>query len=202
MASKKIAQVFSVLSKKYDQKIESKKEGRTFMKKILESEERLFEELISKGKYSLTLDLGIGTGRATKIFKKIHPETKVIGVDISYGMLKAAEKINQERICADIYRMPIKSNSVDLAYSLATFTYIKDLGNAMKEAYRVLKPKGQLLWLYLDSKHEDTKKYQKWDSLPTFVFEDNVVKAISKEGGFRRISKCQKNCVVAYTMQK
>ncbi len=84
------------------------------------------------------LDVGCGTGRVGRIFsEKFH----VIGLDVDINMLKIARS-RIDVICCDISLMPIKSYSIDLAFSwLATLNYLTftQLKNHIEEIDRILK---------------------------------------------------------------
>jgi malonyl-CoA O-methyltransferase len=70
---------------------------------------------------AVVLDLGCGTGRATRELKRRYPRALVIALDLAPGMLRAARR-NQPlwrrfaRVCADALRLPLASASVDIVF--------------------------------------------------------------------------------------
>ncbi len=92
----------------------------------------------------------------------IDPEASVLMSDIDYAPLRAWQLFLRKRktglnVCFSVFdasNMPIKSNSVDVVTSVLGFvSALKHDGRALREAYRVLKPKGKLLlldWLWTE----------------------------------------------------
>ncbi|MBI4746431.1 MAG: methyltransferase domain-containing protein [Deltaproteobacteria bacterium] len=89
------------------------------------------------------LDIGIGTGFASKEFSKSFPNAGVFGCDISYGMLKEADKTGAILAEADAERLPYKSDTFDLAFSSLAFQWTS-LRDSINEAFRVLRPHGRI----------------------------------------------------------
>jgi ubiquinone/menaquinone biosynthesis C-methylase UbiE len=95
------------------------------------------------------LEIGCGIGRMTEFMAKDFK--KVIGVDISGEMIRLAKerfkRLNYEAelLETDGESIPIKDESVDLAFSYLVFQHMKSkemVENNFKEVYRVLKPRG------------------------------------------------------------
>jgi ubiquinone/menaquinone biosynthesis C-methylase UbiE len=98
------------------------------------------------------LDLGCGTGTATRAIATAHPEAAVTGVDLSPYMIAAAELkavhlANVKFIHANAEQLPFDDNSVDaVSASLLFHEMPTAAGHAViREAYRVLKPGGALV---------------------------------------------------------
>jgi len=93
------------------------------------------------------LNLGSGTGDDTFPISKRAKE--VIGIDFSPEMIRQAnirnKHANTKFVQADILNMPFHDETFDVAYSISTLYYIKDLPKALKEIHRVLKPGGKAL---------------------------------------------------------
>ena len=95
------------------------------------------------------LDIGCGTGNLSLELAKLGAE--VTGVDISEAMLvKAREKAKKENLdiefyCADVHNLPFDDETFDAVVSLSALEFVPDLSEALKEAYRVLKPGGRLV---------------------------------------------------------
>ena len=93
--------------------------------------------------------LNIGSGTGSDTFPLAHKAQEIIGIDFSKEMIKQANLKNKHKnvkfIEANINKMPFRDNTFDIAYSISTLYYIKDLPKALKEIHRVLKPGGKAL---------------------------------------------------------
>lgn len=101
-------------------------------------------------KTSLVLDLAAGTAdSAIAIIKK---GVKVIGLDISFEMLKFGKnKINQNNIYSAVvgsgYQIPFKDNTFDSVTCAFGIRNMHDTERALKEIYRVIKNNGRVVIL-------------------------------------------------------
>jgi malonyl-CoA O-methyltransferase len=96
----------------------------------------------------LILDVGAGTGHASRALKKRYPGARVIAVDFALGMLRisAAQRAwlrPFERVCADACALPFASASVDLILS-NFLAHWCELPALFREFRRVLAPRGLL----------------------------------------------------------
>jgi len=82
------------------------------------------------------LDLGCGTGFLQEYLEK----KKIIGVDISFEMLKLAKKRKEKSIQADLDFLPFKDNSFDLILSFTALQNLPDVKKALAEIARIIKP--------------------------------------------------------------
>lgn len=113
----------------------------------------------------LILDAGCGTGFAFDLLKARFPKARVVGLDIAHAMLGQAQALHGRPggwrglmsrlaphasplmpLCADIERLPLKSNSIDLAWSSLALQWVDDLEATFRGVHRVLKPGGLLLF--------------------------------------------------------
>jgi malonyl-CoA O-methyltransferase len=97
------------------------------------------------------LDLGAGTGHASRALKRAHTRALVVAADIAPGMLAHAKTQSRwlrrfERVRADAYSLPFRDASFDLIYSSLMLQWCDDLDTAFGEIARVLKPGGALLF--------------------------------------------------------
>jgi ubiquinone/menaquinone biosynthesis C-methylase UbiE len=97
------------------------------------------------------LEIGFGTG----LNLPYYPDQvrKITTVDPNMGMQRLARKrvrragIEVEQRLLSGERLPFEDNRFDCAVSTFTLCSIDDVGQAMIEAYRVLKPGGRFLFL-------------------------------------------------------
>jgi malonyl-CoA O-methyltransferase len=93
------------------------------------------------------LDLGAGTGHASRELKRRYSSAKVIALDISLPMLR--ESARQQSllrrfapVCADAHRLPLRSGSLDLVLSNLLREWCHDPDTVFAEVARVLRPQG------------------------------------------------------------
>lgn len=99
------------------------------------------------------LDLGCGTGTLTILLKQTHPNAEIIGIDGDPTVLTIARtKVTQQNanITFDegmAFQLPYPDNSFDRVVSSLMFHHLttEDKQCALREAYRTLKPGGELL---------------------------------------------------------
>ena len=100
----------------------------------------------------VVLDLGSGGGIDVFIAaKKVGPQGKVIGVDMTDEMLnlakKGAEELGLENVefrKGDIEDLPIEDDSIDVIISNCVINLAPDKDKVFRESYRVLKPRGRI----------------------------------------------------------
>ena len=136
----------------YDYSMDSKKinEGRrSILEKIIEEE---------------VLEIGFGTG----INLKFYPQNvkRIIGVDANNGMLmQSQKKISNGRFQIELINqsselLPFADNSINAVLSTYTLCSIKEINEALKEIYRVLKPGAK--YYFLEHGLADNPITQKW----------------------------------------
>jgi malonyl-CoA O-methyltransferase len=97
------------------------------------------------------VDLGCGTGLALDHLSRRWRRPRVIALDFAVAMLQRARRRGHWRnrprpLCADIERLPLADDSVDLIFSNATLQWANDLGSTFAELHRVLRPGGLLMF--------------------------------------------------------
>jgi len=107
---------------------------------------KLITDISKESKPSALLDVGCGTGYMTIEFKRIFPETRVVGLDISQGMLDVArlKEEHVEWILGDGRDLPFPDGIFNLVVSNLAYQWAGDLTQAFKEARRVLVAQGKL----------------------------------------------------------
>ena len=117
-------------------------------------------------------DLGCGTGRATALLAPYAG--KVIGIDNSAAMLKAARRRtadakNVELRRGDLKELPIEPASCDAALLLLGLTYVSDPPAVLREALRVLRPNGRVVVVDLLAHDRDDFRKQMDQRWPGFA---------------------------------
>lgn len=90
----------------------------------------------------MVLDIGIGTGFATREFLTRFPDAGIFGCDIADGMLTEADKTGATLTGADAEELPFKNNTFDMIFSSLAFQWT-NLYDSINEAFRVLRPQGR-----------------------------------------------------------
>ena len=99
----------------------------------------------------LVLDLGIGTG----VSLNFYPETgRIIGIDLSAGMLREARKKIRERqmdratvFQANALQLPFGDNTFDTVFISHVISVVSDPAQVVREAQRVAKPNARIVML-------------------------------------------------------
>jgi arsenite methyltransferase len=103
------------------------------------------------------LDIGSGPGfLAAEMAEEVGPGGRVHGIDPSDSMLAAARSRDDpvEYARGDALALPFGDEHFDAAVCTQVYEYVDDVGTALAEARRVLRPGGRLLVLDTD-----------WDSI-------------------------------------
>ena len=119
------------------------------------------------------IDVACGTGDIAKLFLKyVNNNAQISCVDPNKEMLKKGkEKLNEYKnikwIISSAEKLPVKNDTFDFYTISFGLRNTKNLGKALSEAYRVLKPGGRFLCLEF-SKIQNTNLefvYKKWSKL-------------------------------------
>ncbi|NLR74976.1 malonyl-ACP O-methyltransferase BioC [Leeia aquatica] len=101
------------------------------------------------------LDAGSGTGYGSGLLRTTYPKAQVLELDIAHSMLLAARRKQgllkrwlapAPALCADIERLPLQADSVDMIWSNLAIQWVTDLDQAFAEFHRVLRPEGLLMF--------------------------------------------------------
>lgn len=111
------------------------------------------------------LDAGCGTGFGIPLLRARFPAARMLAVDLAHGMLRetlarhghpegwrgllsrlAPHASRLAPVCADLERLPLKADSVDLLWSNLTLQWMGDLEATFKGLHRVVRPEGLLMF--------------------------------------------------------
>ncbi len=131
-----------------------------FMNKLLSLnlDDKWRKKLLSRTKLKqddIVLDVACGTCDILSTLEKFsiaqQLKPKYIGLDLSFGMLETSKKNNVsfELIRGNGIEFPLKNESINLITISFGYRNMPTHSDFLKEAYRVLKPGGQLLILEL-----------------------------------------------------
>lgn len=97
------------------------------------------------------LDVAIGTGAvAREAIAVLGPTARVIGIDLSAGMLaEAARQLAIPLVQGRMEALPFADASVDVISMGYALRHVTDLGTAFTEFRRVLRPGGRVIFLEL-----------------------------------------------------
>ncbi|HEY6248436.1 MAG TPA: methyltransferase domain-containing protein [Candidatus Angelobacter sp.] len=98
------------------------------------------------------LDLGCGTGWASRRLASMVPKGEVVGIDVADEMLHRAEQAsrgikNVRYVWGSAENIPVKDNAFTKVLSVESFYYYADQGRALDELHRVMAPGGALFIL-------------------------------------------------------
>lgn len=142
------------------------------------------------------VELGCGTGRNVERIRT-GGASGYIGLDQSHGMLEKAQRraTYESFLQADIQRqLPIDGGSIDVVLATLVFEHLADLNTTLREAFRILKPNGQLriLEIHPDLSLNGTKAHfeanGKEVSFPCYVHKTEAWKEALDAVGFRGLS--------------
>lgn len=132
-------------------------------------ERKIRQQLIQQieGQPQQILDLGCGTGSMTLMLKQAFPQAQITGLDLSPYMLIMAESkakklgLDLQWIHSLAEKTPFPNQSYDVITISMLFheTPVKITQLILKEAFRLLREKGQII--ILDG-HQAKLRHQKW----------------------------------------
>ncbi len=123
-------------------------------------------DLVSRyGTNKEVLEVGCGTGlildRVTQF------AARATGVDLSGGMLAPAAARGLAVAQASATELPIKSASVDVAYSFKVLAHVPDIRGALAEMARVVRPGGWVLAEFYNTR--SLRRLVKWAKPPSAI---------------------------------
>jgi len=150
-------------------------------------------ERMSVLKDARVLDLGCGSGWATRLLAARASEGSVVGVDISDEMIELARKTstgfpNLEFQVAGSDRLPFTDRTFTHAFSMESLYYYKDVPAALSEVARVMAP-GGLFVAVMDLYYENRPSHQWIDQLkvPVHLLGTSDYHSLFRGAGFTNV---------------
>lgn len=118
------------------------------------------------------LDVGCGTGQASRALTQRFPSAGVLALDWSTGMLHLAREEGAGpapcAVCADMQDLPLAGRSIDLVFSNLAAQWSPDPEHLFAGLRRVLKPGGLMLFstFGVDTLHELRAAWAEVDAQP------------------------------------
>ncbi len=98
-------------------------------------------EPLARGKAAL--EAGCGTGLILQNVQRVA--ARAVGVDLSPGMLSHARGRGLEVVEGSVTDLPFDDGEFDLSYSFKVLAHVEDIGRALSEMARVVRPGGHVL---------------------------------------------------------
>ncbi|WP_374380972.1 malonyl-ACP O-methyltransferase BioC [Thermomonas sp.] len=127
--------------------------------RLLESLDYLDDPALARAPPRRVLDLGCGTGRASRAMQARWPKAEVVSLDLALPMLGEGRAAARPGgwlanpfarrplpVCADARALPLADASVDVLFSNLCLQWVEDLDAVLAGFRRVLKPHGLLLF--------------------------------------------------------
>jgi ubiquinone/menaquinone biosynthesis C-methylase UbiE len=152
------------------------------------------ERVISQA-HGRVLEIGIGSGLNLALYGQRVEE--IVGLDPSARLIDMAQdaanhsKIPVILITGSAQAIPIDRGSIDILVTTWTLCSIPDVGAALQEMRRVLKPDGQLLFVEHGSAPEESVR--KWQNRLTPIWKrigggchlNRPIRALIEDAGFK-----------------
>jgi SAM-dependent methyltransferase len=139
------------------------------------------------------LDVGCGSGWATRLLAGSAIRGRVTGIDISDEMICVARDSSQtvpnvDFEIASAERLPFNDNEFTHAFSMESLYYYRDIPRALAEIYRVLKPGGVFVAV-VDLYWENEATHQWIDNLnvPVELLSVEDYRGLFTDAGFINI---------------
>jgi len=129
--------------------------------------------IIDANNFLKILEIGCGTGYWLKNIS--NGKISKTGIDLSVEMLSVAKRNDESAnfICADARALPVKRNSFDAVFLINVLHQIKDWRKALKEAQKIVAPKGKIIIIGIFPDEEEFVWYA-YDYFPEIRKKDSA----------------------------
>ena len=137
----------------------------------------------------VVVDLGCGTGA---LIEQLSPHVaKVIGIDNSDDMLAAATLRvarlgNVDLQQGDLTQLPLPDAVADASVCILSLSYVPELGKALREMRRILKPSGRAVIVDVLPHHRDDFRRQMGQT--RMGFDESDLTTSLRDAGFKHVS--------------
>jgi ubiquinone/menaquinone biosynthesis C-methylase UbiE len=110
------------------------------------------------------LDVGCGKGRFARVFHEREPQAELWGLDISETMLSFVPPGIRTR-AGSMTELPFENAFFDGAYATESLEHAVEIGKAVEEICRVVKPGGRIAIIDKNAAHWgklETPEWEKW----------------------------------------
>ncbi|MCU1331577.1 MAG: SAM-dependent methyltransferase [Candidatus Angelobacter sp.] len=139
------------------------------------------------------LDLGCGTGWASRRMARVAPNGEVVGLDVANEMLRRAEQAssafrNVRYVWGSAENIPEADNAFNKVLSVESFYYYADQGKALDELRRVMATEAKLFILI--NLYKDNHYSLRWVTelkVPVQALSEAEYKALLEKHGFKNV---------------
>lgn len=89
--------------------------------------------------------LDVGTGSGVLADALVRRGARVVGLDLSYGMLRRDVERRPPAVVADVLALPVRSGAADLVTASFVLNHLDAPSQGVRELARVLRPGGRLM---------------------------------------------------------
>jgi ubiquinone/menaquinone biosynthesis C-methylase UbiE len=152
-------------------------------------------ELMAISRDARVLDVGCGSGWATRLMAAKASDGRAVGIDIADEMIKLARESsmstsNVEFHIAGAERLPFRDAEFTHAFSMESLYYYADIPGALREIKRVLEPGGRFVTV-VDLYQENLPSHQWVDQLkvPVQLLSSAEYRSLFEHAGFVNVSE-------------
>ena len=108
------------------------------------------------------LDIGCGKGRFARVLKDQNPQARIVGFDLAEAMLRFVSS-DMAPCCGSMTALPFADRSFDAAYATESLEHAVDIGKAIDEMCRVVRPGGRIVVIDKNAEHWGRLKTPAWE---------------------------------------
>ena len=139
------------------------------------------------------LDVGCGSGWATRLLADYAPNGRVTGIDISDEMVRVARESsgsypNVDFELASAEQLPFADHEFSHAFSMESLYYYRNLAKALSEIHRVMQPAGLFVAVMdLYRENEATHQWIETLNVPVQLLGINDYHSLFVDAGFENV---------------